>query len=231
MSLEDIEAMFQKSESEMIKSVVGQQKWDMLSEANKSERRAIMLEKTIAELGQEAFEKLSDEKKHLLCLFIWAGCGCYKDLNTIHGGYMAMANWWKENELEGPVLLANRDNDPVIQERNVAVAEGDTPTPAQERAFEQSTCGAIKMAQIAGSIFNHKDNKKGHHDLFHYWWWEHIGTPFTFPDTSNNCFQSYCDAAGALLFYSPQFMAFLENLRINKQNSRLNHMEQNLWNV
>jgi len=87
----------------------------MLSEANKSERRAIMLEKTIAELGQETFEKLSDEEKHLLHLFIWAGCGCHKDLNTIHGGYMAMANWWKENELEGPVLLANCDNDPVIQ--------------------------------------------------------------------------------------------------------------------
>jgi len=92
MSLEDIEAMFQKSESEMIKSMGGQQKWDMLSDADKSERRAIMLEKTIAELGQEAFEKLSDEEKHLR-LFIWAGCGCHKDLNTIHGGYMAMANW------------------------------------------------------------------------------------------------------------------------------------------
>ncbi len=26
-------------------------------------------------------------------------------------------------------------------------------------------------------------------------------------------------------------MAFLENLQINKQNSHLNHMEQNLWNA
>src|SRR6266545_1216665 len=110
MSLEDIEAMFQKSESEMIKSVGGQRKWDMLSEANKSERRAIMLEKTIAELGQDsAFEKLSDKEKRLLHLFIWAGCGCHKDLNTIRESYVAMTNWWKENELEGP-LLANRDN-------------------------------------------------------------------------------------------------------------------------
>ena len=84
--------MFQKSESEMIKSMGGQQKWDMLSDADKSERRAIMLEKTIAELGQEAFEKLSDEEKHLLHLFIWAGCGCHKDLNTIHGGYSGSKN-------------------------------------------------------------------------------------------------------------------------------------------
>ena len=231
MSLEDINSMLQKSESEMIKNVGGQRKWDILSDVDKAEKRAEMLESTVAELGREAFEKLSDDEKRFLRLFIWAGCGCHKDLNTVRGGYMAMASWWKENDLEGPVLLANRDNDPVIQERNTAITEGDTPTPAQERAFEQSTRGAIKMAQIAGSIFNHKDDKKGHHDLFRYWWWEHVGTPFTFPDTSNNRFQSYCDAAGALLLYSDQFMEFLENLRINKQNSRLNHMEQNLWNA
>ena len=41
MSLKGIEAMFQKSESEMIKSMSGQQKWDMLSDADKSERRAM----------------------------------------------------------------------------------------------------------------------------------------------------------------------------------------------
>src|SRR6266540_2989775 len=82
--------------------------------------------------GREAFEKLSDDEKRFLRLFIWAGCGCHTDLNTVHGGYMAMASWWKENDLEEPVLLANRDNDPVIQERNTAITEGDTPTPAQE---------------------------------------------------------------------------------------------------
>src|SRR6266540_5988627 len=156
----------------------------------KQKKRAEMLGSTVAELEREAFEKLSDDKKCFLHLFIWAGCGCHKDLNTVCGGYMAMASWWKENDLEGPVLLANRDNDAVIQERNTAITEGDTPTPAQERAFEQSTRAAIKMAQISGTIFNHKDDKKGHHDLFRYWWWEHVGTPFTFPDTSNNRFQS-----------------------------------------
>jgi hypothetical protein len=83
------------------------------------------------------------------------------------------------------------------------------------------------VAQIAGALLNHKDDKKGHHDIFRYWWWEHMGTPFTFPDTSNNRFQSYCDAAAALLLYGNQFLEFLETLRINKQNSHLNRMEQN----
>ena len=41
------------------------------------------------------------------------------------------------------------------------LGKGDTPTPAQERAFHKSTHGAIKTAEIAGAIFNHKDKKKG----------------------------------------------------------------------
>ena len=53
--------------------------------------------------------------------------------------------------------------------------------------------------------------------------------PAKFPDTSNNRFQSYCDAAAALILYADEFKAFLESLRVNKQNSTLNHMESNLW--
>ena len=142
-----------------------------------------------------------------------------------------MASWWNENESDAdpPVLLANRDNDPVVQERVAALAQGDIPTQAQERTFHRSTRGAIKAAEIAGAIFNHKDDKKGHHDIFRYWWWEHVGIPFTFPDTSNNWFQSYCDAAAALILYADEFKDFLESLHVNKQNSTLNHMESNLW--
>src|ERR1700744_3174353 len=109
-----------------------------------------------------------------------------------------------------------RMRDPVVQERAAAVEQGDTPTPAQECAFHKSTRGAIKTAEIAGAIFNHKNDKMGHHDVFRYWWWEHVGTPFTFPDTSNNQFQSYCDAAAALILHSDDFKAFLESLHINK---------------
>ena len=117
--------------------------------------------------GKEAFEMLSDYKKRIFHLFIWAGCGCHKDLNTVKGGYMAMSEWWNENGHDGPVPLANHDNDPVIQEWNETVEKGDTTTPAQDRAYEKTTKGAIKTAQIAGAIFNHKDDdKQGHHDLF-----------------------------------------------------------------
>ncbi len=33
---------------------------------------------------------LKSDEKRLLRLFIWAGCGCHKDLNTVRSGYVAM---------------------------------------------------------------------------------------------------------------------------------------------
>ena len=53
----------------------------------------------------------------------------------VQGGYTAMEKWWKEHHIEGPVLLANRDNDRVLEERNQAIAHGDEVTPAQEQAL------------------------------------------------------------------------------------------------
>ena len=52
----------------------------------------------------------------ILKLFIWAGCGCHKDLNTVHGANMAMMAWWDGNNIPGPVLLANRDNKAVLED-------------------------------------------------------------------------------------------------------------------
>ena len=228
-SLQEIYRLQMDAQRKMTQAAGGQQKWEALPEAIKAEKRAKMVENVVQELGKGVFELLDLREKRLLRLFIWAGCGCHKDLNTVRGGYTAMEKWWKEHHIEGPTLLANRDNDMVLEERNRTIAHGDQVTPAQEQALNRSTRGAIKTAQIAGAIFNHKDDKKGHHDFFRDWWKKHVGTSFTFPDTSNNRFQSYCYAAAALLLYLQSFRQFLEHLRITKQNGRFNHMESNLW--
>jgi hypothetical protein len=131
MTFEKIHDYFKKAEKQMIRKAGGVNKWNKLSDIKKAERKAKMIEEAVAELGKEAFNDLSDEEQHLFWLFIWAGCGCHKDLNT------------------------------VVQEQEAALEQGDTPTLAQERAFHKSTCGAIKTAEIAGAIFNHKDKKKG----------------------------------------------------------------------
>jgi len=46
-----------------------------------------------------------------------------------------MEKWWKEYNMEGPVLLANQDNDMVVKKKNQAIAHGDEITPAQEQAL------------------------------------------------------------------------------------------------
>ena len=36
------------------------------------------------------YQTMKSDEKRLLRLFIWAGCGCHKDLNTVRSGYVAM---------------------------------------------------------------------------------------------------------------------------------------------
>jgi hypothetical protein len=90
MTLEEICDYFKKAEEEIIRKAGGANKWNKLSDIKKAERKAKMIEEAVAELGKEEFNNLSDEEKRLFRLFIWAGCGCHKDLNTIRGGYLAM---------------------------------------------------------------------------------------------------------------------------------------------
>ena len=106
-----------------------------MSEATKAEKHAKMVENVVQELGKGAFELLDPHEKRLLRLFIWAGCGCHKDLNMVRDGYLVMEKWWKEHDMEGPVLLANQDNDMVLDERNQAISHGDKVIPAQEQAL------------------------------------------------------------------------------------------------
>ena len=80
----------------MVQAAGGQQKWEALPEAIKAEKHVKIVENVVQELGKGAFELLDPHEMCLLQLFIWAGCGCHKDLNTVRGGYMAMEKWWKE---------------------------------------------------------------------------------------------------------------------------------------
>ena len=92
-----------------------------------------------------------------------------------------------------------------------------------------TSCGGVKATQLAGAIPNHKDDKQGHHDVFWWWWTKNVGTQMTFPDTSNNRFQSHCEAAGVLLLYSDHSIAFLDYICKKKNDMQFSHMEENLW--
>src|SRR6266550_5602572 len=228
MDNQELLPTFLKAREKMMKSLGGNNKWTALSLSEQAEYDAKMMEEIIIDLGKGAYKELEENEKRLLSLFIWTGCGCHKDLNSVKGGNAAMMAWWKENDIEPPILLANKDNAAVLK---TVMSEDDIVTPAQERAFALSTQGAIKAAQIAGSILNNKDNKKGHHETFRNWWQKHIGTHFTFPDTSNTRFESYCQAAVVLVQYLDDFIKYLIYFKDKKQSHKLNHMEQNFWNA
>ncbi|HEY1870913.1 MAG TPA: hypothetical protein VGG71_07635, partial [Chitinophagaceae bacterium] len=115
-SNEELLPYFLEAQKKMFDLAGGKKKWDMLSEEEKTERHAVSMEQLTKDLGKDHYEKLSDDEKQILKLFIWAGCGCHKDLNTVRGGNTAMMAWWKDNHVEPPVLLANRDNAAILSD-------------------------------------------------------------------------------------------------------------------
>ena len=220
---------FIHANQEMLKEIGGETAWDALDEAAQKELKSVMLQKLTADLGKDAFENLSDQEKALFKLFIWVGCGCHKDLNTVLGGYIALTKFWEENELEPPILLPNKFNAAVINDGIHAGSDNDATSTAARRAVQNSSRGATKATKLAGDILNNKNDKSGHHDQFRIWWKDKVGTDFTFPDTSNTRFQSHCLASAALIMDHEQFIAYLEYAKLRKDKVRFSHMEQNLW--
>ena len=203
---------FLKAQDKMIASVGGQEKWNMLSEEERTGYLSRSMEQLTKDLGKDHYEKLGGDEKRILKLFIWAGCGCHKDLNTVRGGNSAMMAWWLDNNVKPPVLLANKDNAAVIGNTE----SGDVTTPAQERALQITTRGGVKAAQLAGEILNNKDDKRGHHDSFRFWWLANVGQTITFSDTSNNRFQSHCEAASVIIQNLPYVIRFLQYVKEKK---------------
>jgi hypothetical protein len=137
-----------------------------------------------------------------------------------------MMAWWTDNDVTPPILLANRDNAAVLKN----VESLDDLTPGEQHALNSTTRGGVKAASLAGAIFNHKDDKKGQQDTFK-WWFRNAGIPITFPDTSNNRYGTYCEAAGVLLLYREKFLEFLEFVRDSKNKRGFTNMEKNLYNA
>jgi len=88
-----------------------------------------MSEDLVIDLGKDVYEMMSDKEKHYLTYFVWAGCGCHKDLNSVQSGYFVMSKWWKKHKQMPPILLTNHDNAAVLADM---VSNSNTVTPAQE---------------------------------------------------------------------------------------------------
>jgi hypothetical protein len=225
-SWEEMDDLFDKARDDMIDRVGGQDAWEALSEADQALQHAIMLKQTLISLGEDKYAEMSEEEQRDLDFFVWTGCGCHKNLNSVSGGNTPMMAWWAENDVTPPILLANRDNAAVLNNLDSL----DDLTPAEQHALESTTRGGVKAASLAGAIFNHKDDKKGQQDTFK-WWFRKEGIAIAFPDTSNNRYGTYCEAAGVLLLHRNNFLEFLEFVRDSKKKRGFTNMEKNLYNA
>ena len=156
-SADEDAAIFEKARADMIQQAGGLEAWTALSEIERADMTEALVKDVMIAIGEKEFSNLSEEEQRSLDFFIWVNCGCHKDLNTVKGGNAGMIAWWSENDIEGPVLLANKDNAAVLQ--NIQ-PEADI-TSIEERAVDATSCGGIKTASIVGAIFNNKNDKKG----------------------------------------------------------------------
>jgi hypothetical protein len=216
---------FEKAQEEMVKSVGGPSAWDALPHDEKALKSAMIIKNALISLGESAYVSLSEEDKRLLDFYIWVGCGCHKDANSVKGGNSSMIEWWGKNGIPGPVLLANRDNRRILDD---AAQNSNSTTSAEELARSATTGGGVKAADIAGAIFHHKDDKKGQGSTFTFWF-ENEGIPLNFPNTSSVRYGSRCEAAAVLLEHREAFLRFLEYVRDAKDHRRFSNMEKNLY--
>lgn len=97
-----------------------------------------------ARIGEEEYQKLSPDEQFGVDFLAWAGCCMHKELNALKGGVVEMAASWKVINLTPPIALKNK----------FEAAKGSKSTE------DKSTRGAIKLASLAGALFNNKDEKK-----------------------------------------------------------------------
>lgn len=201
--------------------------WNSLSDDERQERDARASRATICRIGQDAYNKLTPEDREALGvdLFVWVGCCMHKDLNCTKAGSHSMSTYWSANKRTPPRPLLNRDK-AAAYKKNSPTNATSTPTP---EIVENVLGGAIKLIQLLGSLLNHKDDKKGEHDLARHYFLTVIGVLLMFPDVSNIRYGCYGEAACVILLYRRHLIHYLEMIRDRKTSPGLNHLEQNVY--
>ncbi|KAF8594292.1 hypothetical protein BDV93DRAFT_459295 [Ceratobasidium sp. AG-I] len=166
-----------------------------------------------AQIGEAEFQKLSSDTQFDTDFLAWAGCCMHKELNALRGGVTEMGANWKALGLTPPIALKNK-----FESAKGAKSNED-----------KSTRGAIKLASLAGALFNNKDDKKGYQSTIDNFFEHRWGYSKRFPDTSNTRYGSYCDAAVELILHLDTYIELLETLRDAKHNPSFTNIETNVY--
>ncbi|KIK77471.1 hypothetical protein PAXRUDRAFT_17481 [Paxillus rubicundulus Ve08.2h10] len=109
-----------------------------------------------------------------------------------------------------------------------AAAASSGSSAAVSCALQVSGRGAVKALDLTGSVFRHKDDKKGQQDSLRYYLEAQLGYFSPWPDTSNSQYQSHCDSASAWLIYHPLYTSYLEIVMDWKDSRTYTNIK---WNV
>ncbi|CAA7263672.1 unnamed protein product [Cyclocybe aegerita] len=162
-----------------------------------------------ASLRKAKFLTLGESEHMLLVSLIFAGCGGHKDLNAFKYGVVRMNITWELKKRPPPVLLANNANNAVIQ------LGQEADSAAIQHAVDSSTHSGVKLASLAGSLFNHK--KVHGLKMFR-----------KFPDTSNTRYQSHSYAAAELITFLDLYIELVKDAHDAKKKAEFNHLEKTI---
>ncbi|KDN38969.1 hypothetical protein RSAG8_09126, partial [Rhizoctonia solani AG-8 WAC10335] len=165
-----------------------------------------------AQMGEVEFQKLNPDEQFEVDFLAWSGCCMHKELNAVKGGVTAMTHAWKERNLIPPCAFPNK-------------FEAATVSLLKE---EKGARGAVKLASLAGALFNNKDDKKGYQNTVDFFFEKTFGYSNRFPDTSNTRYGSYCDAAVELLLHRKEYLELLATQQYFRSTSELNNIEKNV---
>ncbi|KDN39968.1 hypothetical protein RSAG8_08417, partial [Rhizoctonia solani AG-8 WAC10335] len=211
MSIEEQTKVFSEHLEEAKKSIAN---WEALSDNQRDQLSHDAWSALALTLGEEAFSQLSGDEKESVMFFAWSGCCMHKELNSVKGGVASMQAEWENTGLKPPIELANKQE----------IELGGRTTRNSSRA----SGGAIKLTILAGLMFNHRDDKRGHQDTYRYWFEHILGYLPTFPDTSSTRYGSYCDAAAELLVNRDNYLQFLSRVSTARGTGKLANIETNI---
>ncbi|KAH7334604.1 hypothetical protein B0J17DRAFT_721003 [Rhizoctonia solani] len=167
-----------------------------------------------AQIGEAEFQKLRIDEQLEVDFIAWAGCCMHKELNAVKGGASRMAAEWEELGSKPPIVLLNKYE-------SIRNARGMN---------EQSMRGGIKLAYLAGTIFNNKDNKKGYQSSVDNFFEQHFGYSTRFADISNTRYGSYCNAAMMLIVHLEKYKQLVCIVCLAKSTPGFNNIESNVLN-
>ncbi|KAG5649441.1 hypothetical protein H0H81_003868 [Sphagnurus paluster] len=142
-------------------------------------------------LGTANFEQMSDAQNSLVWLYVFGSCGGHKDLNAFCYGIIRIMAGWACCNHAPPVVLAdepglaldtkhcrscvssyhksyqpssehiitNKANDATIH------LGTDADSAAVQHTVDSSVWGGMKLASLAGALFNHKSKGQGYQNI------------------------------------------------------------------